>query len=186
MDNKCKNCIFLKKYEEDKIFGYCINDKCKRQSKQLISELSAACRYKETVENVEKPVEKLSNKKLGSNFENDFAEYLSKKGYWVAQFPGKDYTNSQPADMIACKNDKPYLVDCKTLANKSGTFTLDRLEQNQRMAYKRFKEAGNKNYYLAILWNNNVYLVSLNKIDLRWKSINVKDYTCIKENFYED
>ena len=31
----------------------------------------------------------ISNKKIGSKFEKDFAEYLSKKGYWVAPFPRK-------------------------------------------------------------------------------------------------
>ena len=110
---------------------------------------------------------------------------MSKEGYWVAQFPGKDYTNSQPADMIMCKDNEPILVDCKTLENKNGLFNLKRLEQNQRMAYKRFKQAGNKNYYLAILWNNNVYRVNLDDIDLKSKSIDVKSFECIKENFYE-
>lgn len=31
----------------------------------------------------------ISNKKIGSKFEKDFAEYLSKKGYWIAPFPRK-------------------------------------------------------------------------------------------------
>lgn len=31
----------------------------------------------------------ISNKKIGSKFEKDFAQFLSKKGYWVAPFPRK-------------------------------------------------------------------------------------------------
>lgn len=38
----------------------------------------------------------MNNKILGNNFEKDFALFLSNKGYWVAPFPGKSHTNSQP------------------------------------------------------------------------------------------
>lgn len=31
----------------------------------------------------------MNNKTLGTKFENDFAEYLSLTGYWVAPFPRK-------------------------------------------------------------------------------------------------
>lgn len=30
-----------------------------------------------------------NNKKLGSKFEKDFADFLASKGYWVAPFPRK-------------------------------------------------------------------------------------------------
>lgn len=112
-------------------------------------------------------------------------DLLAKKGYWAAPFPGKENTNSQPADLTACKNNEPILFDCKTLASKNGLFPLNRVEQNQRMAYKRFKECGNKYYYLAILWNNNIYLVNLDDIDFKEKSIDLKNKIPYKENFYE-
>lgn len=127
-----------------------------------------------------------NNKKIGTDFENDFANYLYGKGYWVAPFPGKDHTNSQPADLIACKNNEPILIDCKTLANKNGLFPLDRVEQNQRLAYKRFKHTGNKYYYLAILWNNNIYLINLDDIDFKSKHIDLKNETPYEENCYEN
>lgn len=38
----------------------------------------------------------MNNKKLGSKFEKDFADFLANQGYWVAPFPGKSHTNSQP------------------------------------------------------------------------------------------
>ena len=137
------------------------------------------------VDNVEKAVEK-NNKKIGNDFEKDFADYLAKNGCRVAPFPGKDHTNSQPADNIACKNNEPFLFDCKTLANKNGLFPIHRIEENQRLAYKRFKQTGNKKYYLAILWNNNVYLVNLDNIDFTAKSIDLKNEISIEENFYEE
>ena len=40
MDNKCKDCIYFKKYEKNKIFGFCTNDESQRKSKKLRSELS--------------------------------------------------------------------------------------------------------------------------------------------------
>ncbi len=46
MDNKCKDCIYFKKYDRDKIFGYCINDESQIRSKHLRSELSPACKKK--------------------------------------------------------------------------------------------------------------------------------------------
>lgn len=44
MDNKCKNCIYFKKYEKDKIFGYCTSDYSRISAKHLRSELSPACK----------------------------------------------------------------------------------------------------------------------------------------------
>ena len=128
----------------------------------------------------------ISNKKRGSNFEKDFAEYISKKGYWVAPFPGKEYTNSQPADLSAAKNNEPILFDCKTLANKNGLFPISRIEENQRLAYKRFKACGNKYYYLAILWNNDIYLINLDDVDFNSKHIDLKNEIPYEENFYEN
>ena len=34
----------------------------------------------------------ISNKKRGSKFEQDFAEFLSNKGYWVHLVAGADYS----------------------------------------------------------------------------------------------
>lgn len=129
----------------------------------------------------------VSNKKRGSKFEQDFAEFLSNRGYWVHLVAGADNTGSQPCDIITCQNGKVWLIDCKTLENKSGTFSLERLEENQRSCFERFKQCGNNNYCLAILWNNNAYFVNLSNIDFKnKKSINVKDLIIVKRGFYED
>lgn len=127
----------------------------------------------------------MNNKKIGNIFEEDFARFLSDKGYWVAPFPGKAHTNSQPADLIACKDSKPFLIDCKTLSTKNGLFPLNRLEENQRLASQRWKQCGNDNYYLAILWNNNVYFISIYNINLEDKSLDLKKHKETWSGFYE-
>lgn len=128
----------------------------------------------------------MNNKTLGSKFEQDFAKYLSDCGYWVHYIEGGAYTGSQSCDLIAAKDNDIYCIDCKTLKNKSGTFSLDRIEENQRLSYKRFEECGNYYFYLAILWENDVYRVWLNDINFNEKSINLRNYQKIAENFYED
>lgn len=79
-----------------------------------------------------------------------------------------------------------FLIDCKTLENKSGTFNLDRVEQNQFFSMKKFNRCGNYNYFLAILYQNNVYFVLLTKKLLEEnKTINMKNYIALWRNFYE-
>ena len=64
----------------------------------------------------------MNNKKKGTRFEEDFAEFLSNRGYWVHLVAGNNYTNSQFADIIACKNNRIHVIDCKTLDNNSRKF----------------------------------------------------------------
>ena len=47
-NNTCKDCIFFKKYEKEKIFGYCISNESQIKSKKLRSELSVACKSKKS------------------------------------------------------------------------------------------------------------------------------------------
>lgn len=43
----------------------------------------------------------MNNKQIGNNFEREYAEYLSKKGFWVTFLTPKNYVGSQPCDLIA-------------------------------------------------------------------------------------
>ena len=61
---------------------------------------------------------------------------------------------------------------------------MQRLEENQRLAYKKFKKCGNNNYYLAILWNNDIYMVNMSFINFDLKSYNLKQEKPIWRNFY--
>ena len=137
---------------------------------------------------VEKYLEK-SNKKIGNDFEKDFMEYMSKKGYWVHFLEGKANVGSQPCDCICIKRDITALYDCKTLANKNGLFPLSRIEENQRLAYKKLRKCQNYTtiFSLAILWNNDVYIVDFDDIDFNSKSFYVQEQAHIQiRGFYEN
>lgn len=128
----------------------------------------------------------MTNKSKGSKFEEDVAWKLSKTGYWVTLLAGANHTGSQPGDIIATKENKFWMIDCKTLESKTGRFTIDRAEENQILAYKKLCKVGSYNYFYYILWNNNVYVVPMEDIIHADKSINVNNYIAIWRNFYED
>ncbi len=114
----------------------------------------------------------MSNKKLGNDFEQEYAKILSEKGYWVLIVTPKGYINSQPMDIVAAKDNIIYCFECKTLHSKYKRFPLKRLEQNQILAYKKLKQTGNDNYYLVVKWNDReIYQIPFSKIDFKQKSI---------------
>ena len=117
-------------------------------------------------------------------FEKDFMSYLSSLGYWVTFLEGGNHTGSQACDCIACKDGKVWAIDCKTLNNKNGLFPLERIEQNQVLAYKKFKKCGNENFFLAILWNNNIYFIPMSDILFEDKSIDLKKKIAMWRGFY--
>lgn len=126
----------------------------------------------------------MNNKKLGSKFEKDFAEYLSKKGYWVHYVEGSAHTGSQPCDLLACKNNEVIMIDCKTLENQNGLFPLSRIEENQRLAYNKAKKCGCEGFCLSIIWNNDIYIVPFDFLDFSKKSYDLKKNKPFLEGFY--
>lgn len=66
----------------------------------------------------------MSNKSLGNSFETELCNLLSVNGFWVHNFASK--SEGQPADIIAVKDQKAYLIDCKVCTNN--TFPLSRIE----------------------------------------------------------
>ena len=123
-------------------------------------------------------------KEYGNDFEKEFAEILSKEGYWVLLVTPKGYINSQPMDIVACKNNTFYAFECKTVHSKYKRFPLSRLEQNQILAYKKLKRTGNNNYYLVVKWNDEeIYQIPFSKIDFKQNSIELtKEYKIDKKN----
>lgn len=116
------------------------------------------------------------NKKLGNSFEKEMAEILSKEGYWVLIVTPKGHINSQPMDIVAGKNNIIYCFECKTVHSKYKRFPIERLEQNQILAYKKLKQTGNDNYFLVVKWNDKeIYKIPFEDIDFREKSIELKD-----------
>ena len=117
----------------------------------------------------------MNNKTIGNQFEKEYAEILSKQGFWVTFITPKATNGSQPCDLIAIKDDIAFLIDCKT--SESKLFPLKRIEQNQREAFRKYQHCGNMNYYLAIKHENKIYKIDMAEIDFKQKNINLEGRT---------
>jgi len=96
-----------------------------------------------------------SNKSLGNNFESSFCELLSEYGYWSHNMAAN--ASGQPADIIAAKDGKSYLIDCKVCSN--GKFSFSRIEENQTYAMKLWEKCGNGQGWFALLLEESVYMI---------------------------
>lgn len=132
----------------------------------------------------------MGNKEDGRAFERLFAEYLSDAGFWVHLF--QDNKNGQPCDMIAAKDGKAYLFDCKNC--KKRYFRLERMEENQLNAMELFRMTGNTGGMFAIRFpDGGIYLADyrvLRKLkDQGIKSIGVSEagtYATCLEGWLEE
>ncbi len=86
-----------------------------------------------------------SNKKLGSDFEQEVCRELAQEGYWVHNFANRK--NGQPMDIIAVRENIARLIDAKVCTN--GIFKTSRIEENQVLSMRRWFQTGNN---LAMLW----------------------------------
>ena len=100
------------------------------------------------------------NKKLGNKFEKELSEILYDAGYWVHLL--NQNKNGQPADIIAVKNIKSYLIDAKVCSYE--IFPFRRIEDNQRLAMDMWQECGNTTPYFALKCRNEIYMVDWNTI----------------------
>ena len=96
------------------------------------------------------------NKKLGNDFEQELCEILADAGYWVHNFANRK--NGQPADIIAVKNGKAYLIYAKECTWE--IFPLRRIEYNQELSMGLWIECGNTTPYFALKARNEIYMVS--------------------------
>ena len=100
------------------------------------------------------------NKKLGNEFEKELSEILYNAGYWVHLL--NQNKNGQPADIIAVKNKKAYLIDAKVCSFEK--FAFKRVEENQRLSMQMFIECGNTTPYFALKARNEIYMLSYKTI----------------------
>ena len=99
----------------------------------------------------------MSNKKLGNDFESQFCEILFEQGFWCHNLAQNQV--GQPADVIAVRNGKAYLIDCKVCVND--TFPFSRIESNQHTAMTLWKQSGNDYGWFALqLSNKEVYMIA--------------------------
>lgn len=117
----------------------------------------------------------MNNKVLGNSFEKEYAKILRERGYWVTFLTPKKNIGSQPCDLIAIKDDKPILIDCKTC--KTHLFPINRIEENQRQAFKRYSKCGNTKFILAIKYNNRIYKINMKDIDFKQKNLDLEGRT---------
>ena len=97
-----------------------------------------------------------ANKIIGNTFESKFCQLLSKHGFWVHNLAQK--ASGQPADVIAVKNGKAYLIDCKVCSK--GKFVLKRVEENQDLSMNLWTDCDNGYGWFALLINQNIYMLS--------------------------
>ena len=88
-----------------------------------------------------------SNKSSGNRFEQEFAEFLDRNGFWCHVL--QQNKSGQPADIIAVKGNYHCLIDCKEVNTKSG-FVLSRAEENQRLAMMKFANRGRQICWFAV------------------------------------
>lgn len=97
-----------------------------------------------------------TNKKIGNDFETEFCELLFNKGFWCHNMAQN--SAGQPADVIAVRNGKAYLIDCKVCIND--TFPFSRIESNQHTAMTLWRESGNDYGWFALqLSNKDIYMI---------------------------
>lgn len=88
----------------------------------------------------------MSNKRVGTDFEREFAGMLSGYGFWVHRL--QDNYNGQPFDVIAARDGEALVFDCKDC--QTGYFKVSRIEENQKQAMKLWEECGNHEGLFAI------------------------------------
>lgn len=107
----------------------------------------------------------MTNKKLGNGFEAEFCEILSEHGFWCHNLAQN--AAGQPADVIAAKDGKSFLIDCK-VCSASDKFPLKRIEENQHLAMELWKSCGNDTGWFAIKFvgdvSSGIYMVSHDKM----------------------
>lgn len=114
----------------------------------------------------------MNNKRLGNSFELEVCTIMSNLGYWV-HFLSPDPRGAQPFDIIAVKNGKARAIECKTLSEDKHYFPIDRLEDNQILAFEKWMQCGNDAPMVAVKWGTRIRLIDyrrlkeLGKIDMR-------------------
>ena len=98
----------------------------------------------------------MNNKKKGTEFEVRMCRFLKHHGWWV-HFIEPKRNGAQPFDIIAVKDGRAMAIDCKTC--KKNTFSIRRLEDNQKMAFDRWIACGNSMPIVAVEHDDEIYMI---------------------------
>ena len=96
-----------------------------------------------------------SNRKIGNTFESELCQMLFDNGFWSHNLTQNNA--GQPADIIAVRNGKAYLIDAKVCSNNE--FPLKRVEENQTLSMDLWTDRGNGQGWFALKLNNEVYML---------------------------
>ena len=98
----------------------------------------------------------MSNRAIGNCFEDELCDILYNHGFWVHNMAQKK--SGQPADVIAVRNNKAYLIDAKVCTNNE--FPLSRIEENQDLSMDLWNECGNGIGWFALKTSYGIYMIS--------------------------
>lgn len=125
----------------------------------------------------------MTNKKIGNDFESVFCEILFQQGFWCHNLAQNQA--GQPADVIAVRNGKSYLIDCKVCSR--GRFPFSRIEDNQHCAMTTWEDSGNGVGWFALLCSDHIFMVdykTLIQLDKTQSSISYSEM-CFHGNALE-
>lgn len=86
-----------------------------------------------------------------------------------------DPRGAQPFDIIAVKNGRAFAIECKTLVDSKKHFTINRLEENQRFAFKKWMDCGNSIPVIAIKHKGKIIMLRYDKLIENNGKINVEE-----------
>ena len=111
-------------------------------------------------------MEKTDNRSQGNRFEQELAEILGQRGFWVHVM--QQNKAGQPADIIAVKGKYHTLIDCKLVSDDKG-FAFERVEENQKFAMRMFHRRCGELCYFALKVQLNgeweIRMVNLERIE---------------------
>ena len=119
----------------------------------------------------------MTNKKIGNEFESDFCEILFENGFWTHNLAQN--ASGQPADVIAARNGKTYLIDCKVCSNQG--FALSRIEENQDLSMELWKDTGNGDGWFALKVEEEIVMIPHFSIKALMREKSVLNLTDIRE-----
>ena len=119
----------------------------------------------------------MTNKKIGNDFESDFCEILFNEGFWTHNLAQN--ASGQPADVIAARNGKTYLIDCKVCSNQG--FALSRIEENQDLSMELWKDTGNGDGWFALKVEEEIVMIPHFSIKALMREKSVLNLTDIRE-----
>ena len=88
----------------------------------------------------------------GQEFERYFCEWLKHTGWWALNIP-RASGGQQPFDVIAVKNGNVLAVDCKVVGVGSRLLPLNRIEDNQWLAFWSLRKRSEQAVIGVAVWH---------------------------------